>query len=174
MFELVLAANWKNGNVIVELGEPDIRIELGGTSFLVECKRPFSANGVRRNIEDAAGQLRKALNDPPHGRSYGLIAVSLSRMFNPGNVMFRAPENLGRSAINNDLVKVIQEHKHEWERDVAKFHDRIASIVFHLAVPWEIDGKRLIYLETAVFEELAKCPAGFRVLSENSFGAPSH
>ena len=167
MFELVLAANWKNRGAIVELGEPDIRIVIGGTSFLVECKRPFSSKGVRRNIEDAAGQLRKALNEPPQASSYGLIAVSLSRIFNPGNVMCRAPENMGGVAVQGALVRMIQEHKYEWKWDTAKFHERIAAVMFHLAVPWEIDGERLIYLETAKVFDQAKCPSGFRVFKEN-------
>ena len=83
MFELVLAANWRSGGAIVKLGEPDIRIVLGGTNFLVECKRPFSAKGVRRNIEDAAGQLRTALGEPAEASSYGLVAISLSAYSTP-------------------------------------------------------------------------------------------
>jgi hypothetical protein len=167
MFELVLAANWKNGGAIVELGEPDIRIVLGGTTFLVECKRPFSSKGVRRNIEDAARQLRKALSEPPQASSYGLVAVSLSRIFNHGNVMCRAPENMGGVAAQDALIKIIQEHKYEWKWDTAKFHERIAAVMFHLAVPWEIDGERLIYLETAKVFDQAKCPSGFQVFKEN-------
>ena len=167
MFELVLAANWKNAGVIVQLGEPDIRIVLGATNFLVECKRPFSAKGVRRNIEDAGGQLRKAINEPPRASSYGLVAISLSRVFNPGNVMCRAPENMGGVAVQDALIKMIQEHKHERKRDTGKFHERIAAVMFHLAVPWEIDGERLIYLETAKVFYQAKCPSGFQVFKEN-------
>jgi hypothetical protein len=45
----------------------------------------------------------------------------------------------------------------------AKFHERIAAVMFHLAVPWEIDGERLIYLETAKVFDQAKCPSGFQV-----------
>jgi hypothetical protein len=167
MFELVLAANWRNGGAIVELGEPDIRIVLGETNFLVECKRPFSAKGVRRNIEDAAGQLHKALGESAQAGSYGLVAISLSRIFNPGNVLSRAPENMGGVAVQNALIKMIQEHKYEWRWDTTKFHDRVAVVIFHLAVPWEIDGERLIYLETAKAFEQAKCPSGSRVFKEN-------
>jgi hypothetical protein len=165
--ELVLAANWRNAGANVELGEPDIRIVLGGTNFFVECKRPFSAKSVRRNIEDAAGQLRKALGGPLQESSYGLVAVSVSRIFNPGNVMCRAPENIGGVVVQDALIETIQEHKYEWKWDTAKFHQRIAAVMFHLAVPWEIDGERLIYLETAKVFDQAKCNSGFQIFKEN-------
>jgi hypothetical protein len=41
MFELSLAAGWKNKGLDVELGEPDIRVTVQSRAFRVECKRPF-------------------------------------------------------------------------------------------------------------------------------------
>jgi hypothetical protein len=61
MFELFLAAQWKNGGAVVELAEPDILLHLDGAVFQVECKRPFYQRSVWRNIEDGASQLGKAL-----------------------------------------------------------------------------------------------------------------
>jgi len=167
MFELVLAADWKNAGAIVQLGEPDICVTLGAATFIVECKRPFSSTSVRRNIEDAAGQLRTALDAPGQAGSFGMVAVSVSRVFSPGNIMCCAPEDQGRTTVNDALIELIGKHRYEWKWNTATFHERIASVMFHLAVPWDISGERLIYLSTTKFFEQAKCATGFQVLREN-------
>ena len=64
MFELSIAADWKNGGAHVVLGEPDIELILAGTRFIVECKRPFYDRSVRSNIREAASQLGAELNKP--------------------------------------------------------------------------------------------------------------
>jgi hypothetical protein len=70
MFELCLAADWKNAGIAVEIGEPDIQVRFGSDVFKVECKRPFSENSVWDNIEHAHSQLKGALNRP--GKKNGL------------------------------------------------------------------------------------------------------
>jgi hypothetical protein len=63
MFELSLAADWKNAGSEVELGEPDIKLRAPAAVFPTECKRPFSENSVRKNLEEAASQLGDELNE---------------------------------------------------------------------------------------------------------------
>jgi len=167
MFELMLAADWRDLGVDLKLGEPDIEIALEGNSFLVECKRPFSARSTRRNIEDAAGQLKKELEAPEHAESFGFIAVSLSRFFDLGGRPFLAPEHSGRQDLNHALNRMIDDHKYEWKWDATRFHERIASVAFCLAVPWDINQERLIYLSTTKHFLQAKCPIGSQILREN-------
>jgi hypothetical protein len=167
MFELTLAADWKDLGLDVKLGEPDIQITIGGTIFLVECKRPFSAGSTRRNIEEAAGQLKEALEAPEHADSFGLVAVSLSRFFPLGDRPFLAPEHSGRKHLNYALIRTIADHKYEWKWSTTRFHERIASVAFCLAVPWDIDRERLIYLSTTKHFLQAKCPVGSRILQDN-------
>jgi hypothetical protein len=166
MFELALAAGWKNAGAIVQLGEPDICLTLGAATFVVECKRPFSSTSVRRNIEDAAGQLRRALDAPGQTGSFGIVAVSVSRVFSPSNLMC-ATKDQGRAALNEALIELIGKHRYEWKWNTAAFHERIASVMFHLAVPWDIGGEKLIHLSTTKFFEQTKCVTGFQVLREN-------
>jgi hypothetical protein len=80
MFELSLAADWKNGGAHVVLGEPDIEFNLAVTRFIVECKRPFYNHSIRGNIREAASQLGKVLNKPGNENAYGLVAISLTRV----------------------------------------------------------------------------------------------
>lgn len=166
MFELVLAADWKTAGADLELGEPDIRVRFGGATFAVECKRPFSAHSVRANIHDAASQLGVLLDSPEHTSSFGVVAVSLSRVFNPETRPWSAPERKGVDTINQALIDLIERHKHEWKWNTERFHRRIAAVMFYLAVPWDIDGERLIYLSTRRFFKQAKCQEGFRLLQD--------
>lgn len=167
MFELVLAADWKSAGAELELGEPDIRVRFGGTIFAVECKRPFSAHSVRANIHDAASQLATMLDASEHAGSFGAVAVSLSRVFNPDTGPWLAREEKGKQAIDDALIGLIDQHKHEWKWNTDRFHQRIAAVMFYLAVPWDINGERLIYLATSKFFEQAKCSEGFRILKDN-------
>jgi hypothetical protein len=167
MFELFLAACWKNGGATVELGEPDIRLAFGEMVFLVECKRPFSAASVKANIEGAARQLKSALEGQSGAYSFGMIAISLDRVFSPGNRLCCAPDGEGRRVIDETLIELIERHKRAWKWDPGRLHQRIAAVMFHLAAPWDIGGERLIYLSTAKFVDTAKCKEGFRALQEN-------
>ena len=83
MFELSLAAELKLRGIDVELGEPDLLITLPEGQYVVECKRPFKEMCVRANVKGAESQLRANLKPGQHG----VIAVSLSRIVNPGNAM---------------------------------------------------------------------------------------
>lgn len=167
MFELVLAADWKTAGAELELGEPDIRVRFGGATFAVECKRPFSARSVRANIHDAASQLATLLNAPGCADFFGVVAVSLSRVFNPDTRPWFAPEREGKQAIDDALIELINRHKYEWKWNTDRFHQRIAAVMFYLAVPWDINGERLIYLATSKFFGQAKCREGFRILQAN-------
>jgi hypothetical protein len=168
MFELSIAAGWKNSGLDVEVGEPDIRIRLGSAVFQVECKRPFSENSVRSNIFDAASQLRDALEAPGSEDDYGIVAISLSRVFTKGNLMCSAPEGKGRQIIDETLAEMLRVHKNEWGiRRFRELHDRIVAVMFHLAAPWDVGGERLIHLSTSKFIDTGKNATGWKILREN-------
>lgn len=136
MFELSIAADWKNGAVCVVLGEPDIEFILAGTRFIVECKRPFYDHSVRSSIQEAASQLKAELNKPGNEDAYGFIAISLSRVFTQGDLVCFANESEGRDFVNATLQWLIDENRGGWGVDGPEpFHDRIVAVMFHPAVP---------------------------------------
>lgn len=146
MFELFLAADWKNHGLLVELGEPDILLHLAGTPFLVECKRPFYENSVSRNIEDAARQLSKELDKPGKNRARGIVAISLSRVFTQNDLMCYAGEDDGKRFISEEFQSMIARHQEDWRiKPIFHFSDRIVAAMFHLAVPWDVNGERLVH-----------------------------
>jgi hypothetical protein len=168
MFELSLAAGWRNSGVEVEIGEPDIRIRFDTAAFQVECKRPFSENSVRSNIVEAGSQLGDALDKPGSENDYGIVAISLSRVFRKGNLVCFAPEGTGRQVINKTLAEMLDEHVNDWGlRRFRELHGRIVAVMFHLEAPWDIGGERLIHLSTSNFIETGKDAAGWKALQEN-------
>jgi hypothetical protein len=167
MFELSLAADWKNGGAKVELGEPDILLHLA-RRFHVECKRPFYDHSVRANIMDAASQLGKELDGPGNENDYGIVAISLSRIFTKGELVCFAPEGEGKRIIGEALAAMLDENDKAWGLGQFRaMHDRIVAVVFHLASPWDVNGERLIHLSTADFRNTGNNAKGWEVLSSN-------
>jgi hypothetical protein len=82
------------------LGEPDIKLQVPAALFQAECKRPFWENSVRTNIEDAGSQLEKEFNKPGNESDYGIVAISLKRVFTKGNLGCYAPAGTGRQVIH--------------------------------------------------------------------------
>ncbi len=137
MFELSLAAELKTRGVNVELGEPDLAINFPGGRYLVECKRPFRETSVGANVKDAEGQLRAHLKPGQHG----VIAVSLSRIVNPGNTMLGV--NVGDQNTEGTVYGNLHADLHR--RCVAimrgqlsglGFFPQIAALMFDLSTPY--------------------------------------
>jgi len=168
MFELSLAADWKNAGSEIEVGEPDIKLRAPAAVFQTECKRPFSENSVRKNIEEAASQLGKELDKSINELDYGIAAVSLSRVFTKGNVGCYAPSGMGKEIIGEALADMLDENTQSWGlRRFREMHPRIVAVMFHLAAPWDIGGARLIHLSTSNFIETGNNAAGWKILREH-------
>ena len=167
MFELSLAADWKNHGVPVELGEPDILLHLAGNAFLVECKRPFYENSVRSNIEDGASQLSRELNKPQNSLSRGIVAISLSRVFTQNDLVCCASEDEGKQFIRKAFDAMIASHNQDWRvRKFLRFHPRIVAIMFHLAVPWDVNEERLVHTTMANFVQAGADVGGWLLLEK--------
>lgn len=168
MFELSLAADWRNAGSEVEVGEPDIKLHAPTALFQTECKRPFSDNSVRTNIEDAASQLGKELNKPGNENDYGILAISLSRVFTKGNLGCYAPAGMGKRVIGEALAETLDENTQQWGlKRFREMHPRIVAVMFHLAAPWDIGGERLIHLSTSNFLETGNDADGWNILKEH-------
>ncbi|MEX2115297.1 MAG: hypothetical protein WEB37_00300 [Bacteroidota bacterium] len=63
----------------------DVAFRDGRTMFHVECKRPFTYNGVKKNIERAYSQLRHRYRDSIGSTARGLVVLSIAKFSNPMN-----------------------------------------------------------------------------------------
>lgn len=79
-FELWLAATlWRVG-LQVKLAEPDLWCKNGEATVLFACKRILSPKKLTKRVNEATDQLRRGLAPLPEGKSWGVIAISLSRI----------------------------------------------------------------------------------------------
>ena len=134
MFELVLAADWKLNGLDVSLGDPDIILRIEGHTFNVECKRVYGEASLYDNLRSARNQLRKKTNISP--RTHGLIAVSISRLVNPGGKLFHCPSMDDKSQLGDRMETVLQQQR----REIARLGPDPAScgILFQASTPVDV------------------------------------
>ncbi len=146
MFELALAAGWRLLGLDVTIGEPDVTLRLDGVPFLVECKRPFREESIRANVRGAVEQLEEHLAAAEGSQATGIIAISVSRVFNPGDKIFVAPTENSREKLGDLLEKKMREHELDWVR--SELHPRIVAVLFHVSTPGVVEDKDMLTLMT--------------------------
>lgn len=126
-FQLALAAEWKLRGASVRVEEPDLSLTRDRITFLVACKRPANQQSIGVNIHDAIKQLQRNLERTLPG-AFGVAAISLSRVFNRGDMVFSGEMNGLGGLLNDELGK--------HERYLLSVNDpRICCVMFHVATP---------------------------------------
>lgn len=148
VFQLWVAASLRaNGQQISLEQDCDVLLQLPFGQVLIECKRPYRAQNVGSNIDEAHRQLRSNL--PKYGGgTAGVVAVSLSRAFiDTGRKLLRVNDA-------HDPTERLQEDFHAFHvqhyRDDPVIDLRIIGALYHVAVPALIRGR----LFTLTFAEL--------------------
>jgi hypothetical protein len=133
-FELRLASGIRRAGGQVQLGQrADLVIDHAGARVYVECKRPFSANSIKANIEEARKQLRKRLDKDDHPMTAGIVAISASRAVNySGSRLFVADEPRALRNLADDLIELHRVNSADFDRlsDL-----RILGILYHVQIP---------------------------------------
>jgi hypothetical protein len=126
-FELALAAEWKLRGASIRLEEPDLRLIRDGILFLVACKRPANERSIDANLRTAIKQLQANLDTMPSG-TFGVAAISLNCIFNPGDKVFSGEINSLKHLLDAEFVKR--------ESYLLSLDDpRICCVLFHIATP---------------------------------------
>jgi hypothetical protein len=126
-FELALAAEWKLRGASVRLEEPDMRLIRDGILFLVACKRPANERSIDANLRAAIKQLQANLDTMPSG-TFGVAAISLNCIFNPGDKVFSGEMNSLKHLLDAEFAKR--------EPYLLSLNDpRICCVLFHVATP---------------------------------------
>jgi len=158
-FELALAAEWKLRGAAVSIEEPDLRLLRADTTFLVACKRPDKQESIHANIRDAIHQLGENLSKAPAG-VYGVVAISLTRVFNRGDKVFSGD----LSSLATLLEKELENH-YRYLRSVDD--PRICGLLFDVATPSNFErGVDLSRASYEIVQEL-RPSMGSRVLEQH-------
>jgi hypothetical protein len=105
---------------------------MGVVEILIECKRPFSPSGVSRAVKQALDQLQEQIASRPAG-AFGLIAVSVAKVLNPGDSFLsyyderRASEGLSRT-----LLEISEREPTKQVLLQAAKDGRIVGALFHV------------------------------------------
>jgi hypothetical protein len=139
MFEIALAGRFARAGLHPTLGqEPDIHLEFNDRDIFIQCKRAFSANAVPRLLKDAARQLRRDLGKSFSPRDCGIIAISVSRLFNPGDKLLAVHDEGGiRDKLHAEIDGLIRANIKHY-RDVKE--PKIAGVLYHLSTPAYLEG----------------------------------
>jgi hypothetical protein len=133
LFELTLAARLWDAGFQPRLGEhPDLVCAVEGRELLFECKRPLSPGKVKKRINEAGDQLRANLKVAAPG-ARGIIAVSVSKVLNPGDKLYVGPNEYSmRRGLEREIFTTAEKAEKVWQ----KFHgSRIIGIIFHVITP---------------------------------------
>jgi hypothetical protein len=94
----------------------------------------------------------------------GIVAISLSRIFTQNDLMCIASEAEGQRIITDALHSAVVEHKKEWRlRNFRALDARIVAVMFHLSVPWDINGERLIHSSRINFRQAGTDSVGWKL-----------
>lgn len=145
-FELALAAEWRLRGASVCLREPDLHLTRDHIPFLVACKRPAKAESIHANLSGAIKQLQSNLDISPSG-TFGVAAISVSCVFNPGDKVFSG--NI--QALGMLLEKELDQHR-RYLRSVDD--SRICCVLFHIATPAVADGVDLVRASFCAAQEI--------------------
>jgi hypothetical protein len=129
LFELDLAAKLWTAGLAPVLGErPDLSCTIDDRLLLIECKRPSSIGGARKAIAKARQQLLRDLKKNRAG-SRGVIAVSLTKIANPGDQLFvYQGEATGRS----ELGAILDGYRRDLEDSCRALPDKIMGMIWHI------------------------------------------
>jgi len=160
-YELALAAEWRLRGASVMVEEPDLRLTRDHITFLVACKRPAKEQSIHANIRDAIEQLQHNLDKAPQG-AFGVAAISLSCIFNPGDKVFSGEVSALGDLLENELDK----HR-QYLRSVDD--PRVCCVMFHIATP-SVGGENVDLLRASysVAQELKHPSIGSKTFREHA------
>lgn len=151
MFELALAAELKLRGVDIQLCEPDLMVTFPKGQYGIACKRPYNEGGIKRNVRDAKDQLQANLKPDQHG----IIAVSLSRIVNPGNRLLgvQVGSRNTEGAIHGSLQVDLRRHSVELMKHLGSinFSSKTIALMFDISTPCLIENGDMHFAHASQF-----------------------
>lgn len=169
-FELYVASKFTLCGLKVNFSSAaDVEVEYRDRMLFVECKRLKSLGKVKARVKEGLDQLEKryaAAVNP--SKTDGILALSLSKLLNPGLGMLNAKTVRGVSDIaGRHIDKFASDFGVQWQQRTGSNH---LGVVMFLDSPCEVTGKRLFLTsqEVAINNIAARGTSEFNRLLEIS------
>jgi hypothetical protein len=133
-FELAVIARLAAAGLSIKQdgGDSDVIAHLGGTTVIVECKRPQSEAGIPGAISDARFQLAKRYREPRKSGATGFIALDITKAFNPTlSVSSYMHRREVVTLIRERMESVVKKYANSWDRVQEK---QTAGVLIRLSV----------------------------------------
>jgi hypothetical protein len=144
MFELNLAAKLAEAGLFPALGDrPDLTCSIDGKTLLIECKRAMTPRGARKRIKLARNTLQELCKRATPG-TRGVIALSVAKIFNPGDAIFSAATELElRSGLQVALEDVAARFNDAW----AHIGTKVVGVLFYVITPAFVEDRKLLAIQ---------------------------
>jgi hypothetical protein len=138
MFELTMGAMGARCGLspVLSIANPDVQFDFENRRVSVECKRVISESKVLERIEEGIEQLTKSVR--PGTDDVGIVAISLAKLFNPGDRIAVVPEGAHPNAMfSQELYQLL----HRAEPVLARLTEPpVTAILFYLSSPCYVSG----------------------------------
>jgi len=117
--------------------------DVAGKKLLIECKRPMTEAGARSRIRQAMKTIdREAKLEKPGTR--GVLAMSITKLINPGDAIFSGTNEADARVGLNDLVRrKATELSGVWSRSGTK----VVGIMFYVITPAFLEDRKILALQ---------------------------
>jgi len=139
MFEIAIAGRLARAGLSPRLGdEPDVHVEFDDRKIFIQCKRVFSEGGISKRLIEAGKQLKRDLTRSCDPRDCGIIAISISRVFNKGEkLLIVGDEDALRRKLNAEINAIMAATVEDY-RNVRE--PKVAGVLYHFSTPAFLEG----------------------------------
>lgn len=117
-FELATAAKFVKAGLAVDFGhDADIKVQINGFTFFVECKRLKSAKKIKRRIKDGINQLnRRYVESENPTTARGMLVLSSGKTINEKLMLLEGSDDktLGENAFAHNIA-FIDKYRSYWQ-----------------------------------------------------------
>jgi len=138
IFELTMGAMAARRRLrpILSTANPDVQFQFENRRVSLECKRVISEGKVLERIEEGIEQLAKSVRSGTD--DVGLVALSLAKLFNPGDRIAVVPEGMHPHDL---LSQELQQLLRRAEPVLARLaRPSVTAILFYLSSPCYVPG----------------------------------
>lgn len=137
LFEAVVAARSNRPDKGVKAildAKSDTGIRIDGKKLWIECKRITTESKLERNIRKASNQLEKILSKQIGSGNRGLVAIEISKIFNPGDkLLVRNNDTELLKTIDDIMDGFIKRYSNIWQNIYKQKNKKIIGTIIRFA-----------------------------------------